>query len=136
MHPALRIPLAVLVGVVIAVLLTAGLETLGHRLYPPPPGTLRPDGTLAKDFMSKLPIASLCYVLIAWNVAAYVGGLVAGLIAGSRPRLCAGITGGFVLAGSIYTLLVIVHPWWFVLTALVSIPLAAYAAGRTASAIA
>jgi hypothetical protein len=136
MFPALRIVLASLAGIVIAFLLIAGLETLGHRLYPPPPGLLRADGMLVKDFMAKIPVASLCYILVAWSTAAYVGGLVAALIAGSRPRLCAGIIGGFVVAGSLYNVASISHPWWFVLSALLAIPLAAYAAGRTATALA
>ncbi len=113
--------LAVLFGVVVAVVLIIAIEALGHTVYPVPNGLDLTNPEVLKAYMIDAPIAALLLVLGAWLVAALVGGLLACFIAKESPLVYSAIIGGLVLMGTVINLISIPHPLWFSITSVVAI---------------
>jgi len=130
MPPVVRTIVAVVVGTVVAFVLVGVIEAIGEVVYPPPAGVDfgRPDQLAS--YMQRLPGGALAFVLAAWIVGTFFGGLVAAWIARSRTALAAAIVGALVLAATIANFVLIPHPAWMVAAGVVGIAIAAYLAGR------
>jgi len=79
-------------------------------------------------------MGALLFAFAAWVLAAFAGGSVACVMARVRPMLFAGIVGVFVLAATAANLVMLPHPTWFAVVAILSIVLATFAAGKVATA--
>jgi putative effector of murein hydrolase LrgA (UPF0299 family) len=96
---------AVIVGVIVAFLIVAGVEGIAHKIYPPPPGTNMQDMTQVKAFVATLPLSVLLIVLAGWLLATFVATWLAARIAGTpipgyvvgAVLLCAGIANAFII---------------------------------------
>jgi pimeloyl-ACP methyl ester carboxylesterase len=119
---------ATVAGVLVAGLTIAGIEWLGHRLYPPPAGLKADDLEALAAHVAAMPIGALLFVLLAWLLGVFLGGLVAALLAGRRPRLYAGVIAAVILLGAIANFAMIPHPAWFMALTVLSLPLAGFAA--------
>ena len=130
MPPVVRTIVAVVVGTVVAFVLVGVIEAIGEVVYPPPAGVDfgRPDQLAS--YMQRLPGGALAFVLAAWIVGTFFGGLVAAWIARSRTALAAAIVGALVLAATIANFVLIPHPAWMIAAGVVGIAVAAYLAGR------
>jgi hypothetical protein len=130
MHPYLRKALAVVVGIGVAFGLVAAIEAIGQVIYPPPAGVdfTRPDQV--RTYMQGLPVGAFLFVLTAWTLAAFGGGVAAAVVARERPMLYAGIVGAAVLAATAVNLVMLPHPTWVVVGAVVGIGLGALVAGK------
>ncbi len=102
--------LAVVFGIVVAVVLIIAIEALGHAVYPVPDGLDLTDPEALQAYVMDAPIAALLFVLGAWLVATLVGGLLACFIAKESPLVYSAIIGGLVLLGTIINLMSIPHP--------------------------
>jgi len=128
--PVVRTVVAVVVGTVVAFVLVGVIEAVGELAYPPPAGVdFRAPGQLA-SYMERLPAGALAFVLAAWIVATFAGGLVAAWIARPRAALAAAIVGALVLAATIMNVVLIPHPAWMVAAGVAGIAVAAWLAGR------
>jgi hypothetical protein len=127
--------IAVIAGVVVAFALGAAIEWLGHQMYPMPPGVDLSRPEQAQDYVRNLPVGALLIVLTSWVVATFCGGIVAAAIEKGRPRRAAAIVGVVVLAATIANLTLIAHPLWFSIAGVLSIVVAALAAGRAMSSV-
>ncbi len=125
--------LAVVIGAAIAIGLISGIEFLGHQVYPMPQDLNPGDADTTAAYVRSLPLGSFAFIIGAWTIATLVGGWTAAKISGELPHLFAGIVGALVLMGSIMTLVMIPHPLWFSITAVVLIVLMAFIAGRLAA---
>lgn len=134
MPTALRNTLAVLAGIVTAFLVVMLVEMLGHRLFPVPAGLDFNDKAAMAAFVRTLPVGALLCVLLAWVSGSFSGAWLAARLAVSRRPLLSGVVGLFVLAASITNLMMLPHPLWFSITAVIAVPAAAWLAGRLASA--
>lgn len=132
MNPRVRSVLGVVAGVVVAALVTAAIEWLGGRLHPMPVTVDPSDPSDMAAWVETLPTGAFMIVLAAWLAGTFVGGLVASLVARTRPLFHSGIVGVFILAATIANFVMIPHPTWLVATAVVCIPLAAWLASRVA----
>jgi hypothetical protein len=133
MNNSIRYILAVVAGIVVAFMLVPGIEAIGHVVYPPPPDFDYIDPEQVRILVDSMPVGAFLFVLAAWLVATFAGGLLACFIARSRPVLFTGIIGVFIFAASLANLMMIPHPAWFTALALVTIPLVAFGAGRIGS---
>ena len=115
-------------GVLVAALTISGVEWLGHRLYPPPAGLKADDFEALAAHVATMPIGALLFVLLAWLLGVFVGGLLAALLAGRRPRLYAGVIAAVILLGAIANFAMIPHPAWFMALTVLVLPLAGFAA--------
>ena len=128
MHPLLRTFLAIVVGCLSAFALVAVIEMAGHALFPVP-GRVDMSTRATMAAPVQIPLAALLSVLVAWLVATFVGGIIAALIAPSRPRVYAALVGAVILLGAAANMRVIPHPVWFTVAAAIGIAAAAWVAG-------
>ena len=130
MRVALRTILALVAGAVVAAFVIACLESLGSLLNPPPPGLDMHDAAAMRAFIDTLPWTAFFVVLAAWGLGVLSGGWVAGRLAPRAPALHAlGIT-ILVAAGAVANMLMIPHPAWFWVIALLVIAAAGHATRR------
>ena len=133
MSQPFRYVLAVVAGVIAAFIVVWAIESVSHAVYPPPEGLDLTDRAALRTYVDGLPVGALLFVLIAWIVATFVGGVVSCFIARERTIVFAGIVGGVLLVASIVNMIAIPHPTWFLIAAIILIPAAAYAASRFAT---
>src|SRR5205807_3483371 len=74
---------AVIAGMIVAVLIVFASEGIGHKIYPPPPGTDMHDMAKVKAFVATLPLSVLLIVLTGWLIATFAGTWLAARIAGT-----------------------------------------------------
>lgn len=122
--------LGTLAGVVVAFGLVALIEQIGHMVYPVPEGLDWADKEQLKSYIDTLPFGAFLFVLAAWSIGTFGGSWLASYI-GKDNRL-AYIVGGFVFAATAVNFIMIPHPVWFSITAVVLI-ISATMAGKCAS---
>lgn len=106
--------LAGFLGVLAHGLVVLGLESITHRIWPPPAGLDLEDTEALRELMANIPPSALIAVLAAWLIAAFVGANVAGRIAIGQRRRVALIAGLISAVGAGLNLSMIPHPAWFV----------------------
>ena len=124
---------AVVLGVVVAVVLIIAIEALGHSVYPVPEGLDISNKEAMQAYVTNLPIGAQLFVMGAWLVATLAGGLLACFIARATPLVYAAIVGGLVLLGTIINLMSIPHPPWFSITSVLAIIAMIFVTGRLGS---
>lgn len=133
MTPAVRGGFGIVAGLLVAFVTAAAVESLGHVAYPPASAPDFSNPEQLRRFMDALPLGALAFVFAAWFGGTFLGSLVAGTVGSTAPRLHAGMVGAVVLAATLATLLVIPHPTWFSIVALLGIIGAACGGGAVAA---
>ncbi len=123
---------ALIAGIVTAFASIYLIEMLGHTLYPPPPDLDFSNPEAIRPYIATLPIIALLFPMFGWFIGAFAGSLVANFCGDAKPYVFAGIVGGLVLAATIANLIMIPHPLWFSITALIGIVASAWLANRVA----
>jgi hypothetical protein len=134
MHPVVRSSLAVVAGVVVAVLLVGLIEEGVHAMWSFPDHAALSDPEQAREIMEHIPLAALLFVFAAWTCGAFGGAMVAGLIARRRAMFHAGLVGAVVLAAALANLAMLPHPVWFAVLGVAGICVGTFAAGKLVSA--
>ncbi len=129
MNSKVRGVLAVIAGIVLAMLMVAVIESIGHAVYPPPESLdfTKPDQV--REYIEKLPLGAFLFVLTGWIGGTFCGGLVAAWIGRTKPMVFSMIVGAFVLAATIANLTMIPHPAWMAIIGILGIVVAAVLAG-------
>jgi hypothetical protein len=112
----------VIVGVVVAMCVIAGVEAIGHAIFPPPPGV---DLARAEDqarMMGVIPLEAKIAVVVAWFLGSLAGACAA--IAIARRVLPAWVVGVAIGALGLWTTQLFPHPDWMLASAVV-LPLVA-----------
>ncbi|MBT8401714.1 MAG: hypothetical protein KJO98_14645 [Rhodothermia bacterium] len=122
--------LAVVAGLIVGGLIVAGVEYIGHLIYPPPEGLDLTDPEAIREFASAAPTSARLAVLLAWFLGPLGGAWVAARLAKRSPMTHALVVGAFFLIGDVVNLVTIPSPVWMWIGGLVAPPLAAYVAGR------
>lgn len=120
--------LGVLAGIITGFVIVYLVEMVGHAVYSPPPDMDMTNMEAMKEFVKTLPIGALLFVLAAWTIAAFGGGIVAIIIAKDKPAVLAAIVGGVILLASAINLFMIPHPVWFSVSAVILILAATFMA--------
>lgn len=121
-HPAVRSLLAIVAGLVVAMIVIAGVEAVGHAVFPPPAEL---DLTRAEDqerLMELLPLEAKLAVVFAWLLGSLAGAVAA--IAIARRVLPAWIVGVAIAGLGLWTTQMFPHPDWMLACAVV-LPLVA-----------
>lgn len=129
-----RTLLASLAGLVVGSIVTGVVEFVGHQIYPPPAGIDPRDPESIRRAMETISTGALIAVLVAWAIGSMVGGLVAARLATRQPMRCALIAGAMLMLAGIANLILIPHPLWFSIVAVLLFLPAAWAGGRLAGA--
>ena len=122
--------LSVLAGIVVAFGLVAAIEALGHALFPPPPDLDFADPDAFAAYVASMPGVAIAMVLCAWVIGAFCGSLVGTLLGKPRRPLAAIIVTALVVAGAVVNMTMIPHPLWFMIAAVIAVPLAGVAAWK------
>lgn len=116
--------IAILVGMLVAMAIIIGIQTISSMIYPLPVGLDPMDKTQVEAFrayISTAPMGMFIIVLLGYMVASFAGGFVATFIDKERmPIPIAAITVGAILTSAgISNLSAVPHPIWF---AIINIP--------------
>lgn len=125
-------------AVVVGPVVVAVIEMLGHQVFPPPPGVDFTDRAQAEQYVKALPLGAILFVLSAWLCGSFAASFVGGRIARRLHWLYAVIGGGLILLATLANMMMIPHPTWLAVSAVLGIPAAALggmtlAKGQTAS---
>lgn len=128
-----RTVLAVLAGLITAMLVMMSIEFLSMQMSPPPPGfVLQDEADLARLVEMASP-ASKALVVLGWALASFLGGWVAARLSRQHRLVAALAIGVLIVIGVVFNTANIPHPLWMtVLGVLLPVPLA-FAAARLAS---
>jgi len=128
-NPIVRLIAGILAGVVVQILVTMGVQLLGHSLYPPPAGIDPMNPEHVERLLATMSAAALAFVPASWFLGALLGAWVADVIA--RKALAGWVVALWVICASAYVLATIPHPAWM-WAALLLPALAAWIAQRLA----
>ncbi|HUG09809.1 MAG TPA: hypothetical protein VMM36_02290 [Opitutaceae bacterium] len=121
--------LSTLAGLLVAVAFVFLIELISHRIWPPPAAISdMSDKEALRNAVAAMPFGSLASVALAWIAGAFSGGFVAAKL--SRKAVPAWIVGGFIALSGIGNLMMIPHPFWFWIVAIVLVPAVTLAAAR------
>jgi hypothetical protein len=127
-----RAILAILAGCVLSVLVVAGVDALGHLVYPPPAGVDLRDPAAMPTIIASMPVGAFIIVVSGWMLAAGLGSWVATRLSRTGKRWPGVVVGGLVLVATGVNLFTIAHPVWVVIVAAIGIPLATWVGIRLA----
>lgn len=123
MHPMARLFAAVVLGLIVAFVISLGIELINSAFYPLPPGTADLDAAGKRAALATLPQRALVGVLVGWFVAAVAGSWVAVRIAKGDRRPAWGL-GLLLLVAAIANMNLFPHPLWFWVIGIVLYPVA------------
>ena len=121
-NPAVRSLLAVLAGLVVAMLVIGGVEAIGHALFPPPADLDLARTADQERLMEALPFEAKFAVVLAWLLGSLAGTATA--IAIARRVLPAWIVAVCIAGLGLWTTQMFPHPDWMLASAVV-LPLVA-----------
>ncbi|MBN4051924.1 hypothetical protein JYT53_00315 [Cytophagaceae bacterium AH-315-L13] len=126
----LRNSLSIGAGIITGGMLIFLVETLGHTIYPHPADFDYTDKEALAELIQNAPIGALLFVILAWAVGSFGGGLVASLISNEDKIRKALIVGVVLMILGIMNMLMVPHPIWFwILGMAVYLPMA-YLGGK------
>lgn len=108
-----RTILAVVAGIVLAVLIFMLFEKVNEHLYPIPSHIDSANHEAMSAHVSSLPVASLAILLLGWAIGSLICGLLVGLLvrnAGTTPAYIAGL---FLMSAGIVDIFMFPRPVWF-----------------------
>jgi hypothetical protein len=129
----LRDILAGVAGIAVAVAIVMLAEELNHVVYPPPPGLDLNDPESMRAAVAQLPFAALLMLMGGWVLATFVGAVLADRIGTAKAWIYPTIVGLVMFAGTAANLILIPHPLWFSILALLAILLSAWLAWKVTS---
>jgi sorbitol-specific phosphotransferase system component IIBC len=121
-----RAILAIVAGCVLSLLVVAGVDTLGHMIYPPPAGADLRDPAAMRVIIAEMPFGAFVIVVSGWILGAGLGAWVATRLSRTAKAWPGGAVGAVTLAATGINLFTIAHPVWVVIAALIGIPLATW----------
>jgi hypothetical protein len=116
-------------GLVASGLVVYLIEMLSSVVYPLPANIDTGDIEAMNAYIAQLPVGAFLFIILAWALGSFVGGLIAGIINPDQRIRFALAVGLILMLFGLINLLIIPHPIWFwILGLAVYIP-AAYAGG-------
>ena len=117
------------VGIVLAMLVVAIVQMVGHVLFPAPEIPENPSPEQLREAVKAAPIGAKAMVVLSWFLGALVG-VWAALKISNGARRSALVVAGAVLLLTIAVLLSVAHPTWMVAGGLLLPILATFLATR------
>jgi hypothetical protein len=101
------------VGIVLAMMVVALIQMVGHFLFPQPELPANPSPQQVRDAVAAAPVGAKAMVVLSWFLGALVG-VWAALRISKGARRSALVVAGAVLLLTIAVLLSVSHPTWMV----------------------
>jgi hypothetical protein len=105
--------LAIVASLATMLVVVMVMDTLGHKIYPPPEGMTVNDKEMISNYLKTAPIQAILIIPIGWILGAFAGAFVGGTICKQKKRIIFFIVAIFTLLASLSQLLMIQHPWYF-----------------------
>ena len=115
-----------LAGVLIAMLSVWLVQKIGHAVYPPPANLDLNDLEAMKSYVGGLPIGAFLFVVASYFIGTAVGTCVACAIGTMLPRIYALLVGCLMLVATAMNVMMIPHPTWFIVLAVVALVIGAW----------
>jgi hypothetical protein len=109
----LRMLIALLGGIVLALVAVSGFDMLSHALYPPPEDLNFKDPAALAAYVASTPVGAKAIIAAGWFVAPFLGAFAA--IAIARESMPGWIVAAIFLAAATMNLMIIPHPQWMVI---------------------
>ena len=122
----------ILVGIVIAVATVFAIEQVVHLFAPAPADFDMRDPEQVRARVASLPMTAFLLVLIGWLVGTGLGSWAAVRISRAGATWPGLVVGAAIVAATLYNVVTIPHPIWFVALALTLIPIASWLGARAA----
>lgn len=130
MHPVLGNAFAFLCGLLVATVVIALIQSVGHRIYP----VANPVAPYSFHHIMSLPLGAFLFVELSYIVGSVLGGYAAAKIASSHKIHLAITLGVLLTLFGVQNLTVIPHPLWFaILSTCTYIPAAYFGATQVVS---
>ena len=110
--------LGVLAGLAALIATVWIVETAGHSIWPPPPGTDISDPAQLATLLDRIPLAAKLAVVTGWFLGALAGAWAAHAV--SRWAPASWIVVAIGIAFGVMTLFMIPHPLWMQAAAIVA----------------
>jgi MFS family permease len=123
----------VLLGIMVANVLIFGVQSIGHKIYPPGIDLSQASPEKIEAYIAGMPIGAMLMVWLAYAVGSIIGGFTVGKLG----KQSFGIQGSYWVGGiltvlGLVNLVIIPHPMWFaVLTSVTYLPLCWFGAKST-----
>ena len=115
-----RAGVGILVGLVVMYVAIMGIESMGHRLYPPPAGLDPMNPADLSAILAASPLEAKSIIVLAWVAGAFLGGWVAARISRFYPRAAAAVVACVIMAGVVGMIWQLPdHPRWMAILGLV-----------------
>jgi hypothetical protein len=116
----LKLIFSIIGGVVIAFAVVFAADALFHRMASTPAPSNTSDKEAMRAYVASQPAGTLFAVVIGWALAAFAGSAFAARFAGRGQWPGLVVAGLFLLATSL-NLMIVVHPTWMVIAAILMI---------------
>lgn len=113
-------------GVIIAMLSVWLVQKIGHAVYPMPAGMDLNDMEAMKAYVAELPIGALLFVIASYFIGTTAGTCAACAIGTLLPRIYALLIGCLMLVATTMNVMMIPHPTWFIVGAVIAIVVGAW----------
>lgn len=121
----MRFFLAVLGGILTAIIVIYITETFSHVFYPMPRDINMENPESVRQMIQNLPAGAFIIIIIGWALGAFAGGAVSTLIINNCRPLAALTIGALLVLGGIINLMMFPHPiWMWIFGLAVNIPFA------------
>jgi hypothetical protein len=131
-----RAIIGVIAGVVSAFVVILVIEALGALFAPAGVAPSLKDEAAMRVYLAALPLSAHVVLLAAYLFGSMAGGVVAGRMRGKRNSRVVWVVGALVLAATVANLVMIPHPLWFSIAAVVAIFIGTALAGQVGPAAA
>ncbi len=123
-----RIILGVVIGVAVGLGLVMVGDTINHRLWPPPSDVQVTNPDSLRAYMQTAPFTSLLGLPVTWTLAAFSAAFAGAKI--GAHAWAGWIAGALIFAATCLNLVMIPHPTWMLIAAIIAVPSAAWFGGK------
>lgn len=117
---------SVVAGLIVAVACVFAIEYIVHLFHPAPPGFDPRNKEAVRALVAGLPLFAFLLVLFAWLLGAGLGAFMAVRINRRIAKWPGFLVGTLILVASLYNLFTIPHPIWFLVAAVIGVPIATW----------
>jgi hypothetical protein len=124
--------LGVIAGVIMGMFFIYVVEAIGHSIFPIPEGVDFNDPKAMEAFIADAPLGSLLFVILAYIVGSFLAGLFTRIISKRQGKYLPLVSGAILMAAGIMNVVMIPHPLWMTILAIVVFLPSAWLGGKVA----
>jgi hypothetical protein len=124
--------LGVIAGVIMGMFFIYVIEAIGHSIFPIPEGIDFNDPKAVEAYISDAPTGALLFVILAYIIGSFLAGLFTRIISKRQGKYLPLVSGTILMAAGIMNVVMIPHPLWMTILAIVVFLPSAWLGGKVA----